>query len=150
MTLHSSYNSNINSTKFLALFLMFLLYSWLFANVCTLQGNLHTFFTLILGSVFSDCVVFYRKSNIRQSIALAYTIHVQANGHKKHGMEEQKIYEFVIFCKHSNRQQGWKIKPVCLTVGETVKMLSRLYGLVALAFGYRDSKTRVNVCIKRQ
>jgi len=55
---------------------MFLLYSWLFVNVCTLQGNLHVLFTLILGSVFSDCVIFYGKSNIRLCIALAYTIHV--------------------------------------------------------------------------
>jgi len=37
---------------------MLLVYDWQFLHVCNLQENL-LFSTLILVSVFSDCVVFY-------------------------------------------------------------------------------------------
>jgi len=42
----------------LALFYIFLFYDRPFLYVCNLEGNL-LFFTLILGSVFNDYVVFY-------------------------------------------------------------------------------------------
>jgi len=49
-----------------ALFYIFLFYVWPFLHVRNLEENLLCF-TLILGSVFSDCVVFYGDSYIALS-----------------------------------------------------------------------------------
>jgi len=51
------YSSKMNST-FLDLFDMLLICDWPFLHACILQVNL-LFSTLILGSVFSEYVVFY-------------------------------------------------------------------------------------------
>jgi len=58
--LYSLSNSNVNSTYVLGsiYFYMFLFYDWLFLHMCILQENL-LFSGFILGSVFSDYVVFY-------------------------------------------------------------------------------------------
>jgi len=41
---------------------MLLFYDWPFLQVCILQENV-LFSTLILGSVFSDCVIYHRNTN---------------------------------------------------------------------------------------
>jgi len=58
MILLSSSNSSIRVLNFLALFYIFLFYDWPLLHVRNLEENL-LFSTLILGSVFSDYVVFY-------------------------------------------------------------------------------------------
>jgi len=50
--------------KFLALFYVFLFYDWRFLHVCNLKENL-LFYTLILGLVFNNYVVFYGDDNNR-------------------------------------------------------------------------------------
>jgi len=50
--------NKINSTQILGFILMFLFYDWPFPHMCTLQ-RMQPICLLILGSVFSDYVVFY-------------------------------------------------------------------------------------------
>ena len=51
-------NSSIKGTEIIGSFYIFPFYDRPFLHVCNLEGNL-LFSTLILGSVFSDYVVFY-------------------------------------------------------------------------------------------